>query len=440
MLSFRWFLASTLLLTAVQVVAKELAYYDSLRLVSAMREDERELRLGRAEKLRQTKLSKEDRECLENLEYPELTDIAAKQISDIMTDAEVQDAIGYFQSAPGRKFVKRELEILGEGQFTTTDQAELERFKQRPAGGKLFRDLILKNAAVAAKVAARIDRQLQECAFQRQNELERELPEKSCQAQPVASADNACLAVYAAEGSGKKLRRASVEVNCRRDGRVLTSRVSLPKPDAPIALRWATDSELDILVDGKIKNSSSQSGSGPKVTFIQRQGNDPPLLECMPHLRGGPTLSNSLPVSSTVGGWRTYARPGLCLMTARVMKEDAAGADGDILLQFRQQKPAMAPFASTDLALIVEIDQQSEQPLLVNFGQKRLTLIAHPPRQKHMLTGMAADTLLEGLRSRRAELTVRSGGAQSYSIPVRAADFEFAYTDFKACLASLPAT
>jgi hypothetical protein len=127
-------------------------------------------------------------------------------------------------------------------------------------------------------------------------------------------------------------------------------------------------------------------------------------------------------------------------MTARVMKEDAAGADGDILLQFRQQKPAMAPFASTDLALIVEIDQQSEQPLLVNFGQKRLTLMAHPPRQKHMLTGMAADTLLEGLRSRRAELTVRSGGAQSYSIPVRAADFEFAYTDFKECLASLPAT
>ena len=436
MLSFRSFLTATLLLATAQSAAKEPAYYDSLRLVSAMRDDERMLRLGRAEKLRQSKLSEQDVQCLERLEYSEITAIAAQQISGNLTAAEVQDAIGYFQSAAGRKFVQRELASLGEAQFTTSDQAELERFKQRPAGRKLLRDVILKNAAVQANVAARIDRQLQDCAFQRQNDIERELPEMSCQAQPVASPDNACLATYVAEGSGRKLRRASVEVNCRRDGRVLASRVSLPKPE-PVALRWSMEGDLEILVDGKIKNAASPAGSGPKVSFMSRQGNDPPLLECVPHLRGHPTLANSLPSNSTVGGWRTSARPGLCVMTARVPKEAAAGVGGDILLQFRRQRPAVAPFATTDLALIVEIDQQSEQPLLVNFGQKRLALIAQPPRQQHMLAGMAADALLEGLRSRPADLTVRSGAVPGYSIPVRAVDFEFAHTEFSECLATL---
>src|SRR5688500_13839473 len=118
MVVVRSFLATALLLSAVQSVAKELAYYDSLRLVSAMRDDERMLRLARAEKLTQSKLSDQDIECLDRLEYPELTAVAAERIGENMTSAEVQDALGYFQSASGRKFVKRELGILGETQFT----------------------------------------------------------------------------------------------------------------------------------------------------------------------------------------------------------------------------------------------------------------------------------------------------------------------------------
>jgi hypothetical protein len=127
-------------------------------------------------------------------------------------------------------------------------------------------------------------------------------------------------------------------------------------------------------------------------------------------------------------------------MTARVLKNDVAGAEGDMLLQFRRQSPAVAPFATTDLALIVQIYQQSEQPLLVDFGQKRLTLIAHPPQQTHMLTGQAAEVMLQGLRSRPLELTVRGDGAPSYSIPVRRLDFDFAYAEFTDCLATLGRT
>ena len=435
----RSFLATALLLSAVQSVAKDLAYYDSLRLVSAMREDERMLRVVREEKIQRSRLSQQDLQCLESLEYPELTDIVARHIGYSMTAAEVQDALNYFQSFSGRKFVKRELGILGEAQFATADRAELDKFKQRPAGRKLFGDQVLKNAAVLAEAAQRIDRSLEDCAYVRRNELERELPEKSCQARPVSSSDNLCLATYTAEGNARKPRRASVDVNCRQDGRVLTSRIGLPKPEVPIALRWSANRELEILVDGKVKNAPSSGGSGPKVNFASRQKNDPPLLTCAPKMRGRPTLANALPPNVAVGTWRTYGRPGLCLMTARVPKEQIRGADGDVLLQFRQQKPAMAPFATTDLAVVVAIDQQSERPLFVDFKTRIFDLIAQPPQQQHMLTGSGAQSVLDGLRAGPVELTVRSEDGKSYSIPMRGLDFDFAYAELNECLARLAA-
>lgn len=436
----RSFLATALLLAAVQSVAKDdLAYYESLRLVSAMREDERLLRVVRDEKIQRSRLSPPDLQCLQGLEYSELTDIVARQVGNSMTAAEVQDALDYFQGAGGRKFVKRELGILGEAQFSTTDRAELDRFKQRPAGRKLFGDQVLKNAAVLAEAVQRIDRSLEDCASIRRNNLERELPEKSCQARPVSSSDNACLATYTADGNARKPRRASVDVNCRQDGRVLTSRIGLPKPELPIALRWSANRELDILVDGKVKNAPSSGLSGPKVNFASWQKNDPPLLTCAPHMRGRPTLANALPPNAAVGSWRTYGRPGLCVMTARVPKEQIRGADGEVLLQFRRQKPALAPFGTTDLAVVVAIEQQSERPLFVDFKTRIFDLIAQPPQQQHMLIGPGAQSVLDAVRAGPVDLTVRSEDGKSYSIPMRGLDFDFANAEFSECLAGLAA-
>jgi len=438
MLGLRSFFVAVILTAAAPTLANELTHYDSLRLVSAMREDERMLRLALAQKLRQTGLSGQDMQCLDRFAYPELTDIVADEIGLRMTAAEIRDAIAYFQSSSGRKTVKRELGISGELPMTAAERAELEKFKQRPAGRKLFRDLILKNAAAMAEAMSRLDRHLEDCAIRRQSDAERGILAESCQARPVASSDHVCLATYTAEGNDTKSRRASVEVNCRNDGRLLTSRTVVPDPEARVALRWSDDRELLILLDGKIKNASAV-GSSVKVRFASRQQSDPPL-ECVPKTRGLPSLAESLPLNTTVGAWRAYKSPGLCLMTARVLKKEVAGADGDMLLQFRHQTPAAAPFASTDLAFIVQIYQQSEQPLLVDFGQQRLAMIAQPPRQTHMLIGQAAEVLLQDLRSRALELTVRRAGAQNYSIPVRRQDFDFAYVEFSECLATLETT
>jgi hypothetical protein len=406
-----------------------------------MREDEVMLRMARAEKLQRTKLSQQDLQCLDSVEYPELTEIVARQVAYNMTPAEVQDALNYFQTASGQKFVRRELDLLGETQFTTLDQAELERFKQRPAGRKLFGDMILQSAEVRAAAAERIERVLGDCAFARQNDLEREIPEKSCQARPVSSSDNVCLATYVAEGNVKKPRRASVEVNCRDGGRVLTSRIALARPEDPVALRWSVDRDLQILIDGKIKNAPASVGSVARVSFGSwEKKKDPPLLTCVGQERGRPTLANTLPPTATVGGWRAYSRVGLCLMTARVPKDDIRGATGDVLLQFRRQKPAAVPFATTDLALLVEIDQLSDRALFVEYDNRRFGLISQPPRQRHMLTGMPAEIVLDRMKANPVELAVRSDGAPGYSVPMRALDFDFANQQFAECSAALGST
>lgn len=440
MLSLRSFVLTICLVAAGPSVAKELADYDSLRLVSAMREDERMLRSALVEKLRRTGLSEQDMDCLDRFDYPEITDIVASQISVKMTAAEIRDAIGYFQSLSGRKVIKRELGTAGEVPFSKSDQAELDKFKQRPAGRKLFRDLILRNAAATAEVMTRLDRHLQSCAYRRQSDAERGVPTQICQARPVPSLDNVCLATYTAEGNATEPDRASVEVNCRNQGRVLTSRFILPTPEERVALRWSDARELQILLDGNIKNAAAPANSSVKISFASRRKNDPPPLECVPQRRGRPTLAETLPLNVTVGGWRAYGRPGLCLMTARVLKKEVAGADGDMLLQFRRQAPATTPFATTDLALVVEIYQQGEQPLLVDFAQKRLTLVAQPPHQTHMLAGPDAEAALQSLRSAPLELTVRRADAPSYTIPIRRVDFDFAYAGFSECLATLGST
>ena len=440
MLGLRLFYVTALVLVAGQSIAKGVTEYDSLRLVGAMREDERMLRSALAEQLRRTGLSQQDSECLDRFEYPDLTDIVASAISARMTAAEVRDALAYFQGSGGRKFVKRELEPTGGVTFTKADQAELDKFKRRSAGRKLFRDRMLKNPAAMAEVMARLDRHRQDCAFRRQSDLERGIPQESCQARPVASSDNVCLATYTAEGNDKKPQRSSIELNCRNDGRVLTSRIGLPDPEAPVALRWSNDRELVVLMNGKVRNASPRAGSSIKVRFASRKKSDPAPVECVPQARGRPTLAEALPPSAAVGGWRAYARPGLCQMTARVLQKEVIGADGDMLLQFRRQARAVPPFATTELALVVQVYQQKEQPLQVGFGQKRLSLIAQPPRQMHMLVGQAAEVLLQGVRSRSIELTVRREGAPSFFIPLRRLDFEPAYATFSECLATLGKT
>jgi hypothetical protein len=131
------------------------------------------------------------------------------------------------------------------------------------------------------------------------------------------------------------------------------------------------------------------------------------------------------------------------MMTARVPKEEVPGADGDMLLQFRQQNPASLPFATTRLTFVVQIYQlqvREERPLLISAGRTRLEMIEHAPQQMHMLTGNAAAAILKDLTSKPTELTVQYSATQSYAIPVRRQDFDFAYADFAECLAGLKAT
>ncbi len=431
-----------------QSTAEEANYYDSLRLVNAMREDELMLLAVRAAKALRNEPVEPDAKCFDRYEYPELTDIPARQISEQMTGSEVEDALRYFQSDAGRNFVRRnELalkgKVAGAQKLSTAEHVELERFKRRPAGRKLLGKLITKQPELMTEAITRVNQHLDHCAYLRHTKAERQEPPPSCKSKMVASPDNVCLASYEALGSAAKPDSATVHVNCRHHGRMLTTRIDLALPEFPVALRWTKGRELEILVEAEnLRFSTSNRGNQiQRFRLASREPNDPPVLNCLPVSPDHPTLAAVLPLSTTVAAWRTYRAPGLCMMTARIPKEDVPGADGDMLLQFRRQQRAALPFATSRLALIVQIYQPAnERPLLVDAGKDRLAMIEHAPQMTHMLTGKPAETLLQSLVTKPAELTVTPEGAPSYQIPVRRQDFDFANGDFSDCLASLKAT
>jgi len=444
MFSFRLAIVAALVLTASctrEPKAPAPEYFDSLRLVSAMREDELMLLTVRSAKA--SAVDAQDRACLDRYEFTELTDIAARRISDGMTAPEVEEAIKYFQSASGRKFVRRsESELTGKpadaDQLTAPEQAELEQFQQKSAGRKLLQERITANTASIAEATSRFDRHVEDCVYMRQNEPDRLIPREVCKSKAVASADNVCLANYVAEGSGAN-REARVEADCYHHGKSLRSTIEMP-PDSPVALRWSPSRELQVLIQNDRLRIVSQTGATATQRFsvaIRKRG-DPPVLECLPAgaLHTHPSVIWGMPISTTIAAWRAHRLPGLCLMTARIPKEQVPGAQSDMMVQFRRHQKATLPFATSRLAFLAQI---TEQPAHVTLGSSELELIEHNP-QLHMLTEKDAEALLQSLASQPGQLTVKPEGAPEYSIPLSRQDFDFAYADFSECLAGLKTT
>jgi hypothetical protein len=294
-----------------------------------------------------------------------------------------------------------------------------------------------------AEAIPSVNQHLEHCAYLRDTQNDPHAPQKSCESRPIASLDNVCLATYVAEGDAANRSRATIEVDCRHHGRGLRSEIDLPEPQFPVALRWSKSRELEILIDkpGVRITSAGRSNSAQRFRVASRQATDPPVLECLPVSRDHPTLAEHLPMAITVGAWRAYRRPGVCLMTARIPKEEVPGADGDTLLQFRRMKHATLPFATSRLAFVVQTYQTyNPRPLLVDLGEHRLAMIQHPQEMNHIISGKVAETLLKNLQQNPAEVRVTPEGAPSYTIPIRRQDFDFAYSDFSECLSTLKAS
>jgi hypothetical protein len=402
-----------------------------------MREDELMLLAVRSAKA--SAFDPQDAACLDRYEFPELTDIPARRISDGLTASEVEDALKYFQSASGRKFVRRaELELTGKlaeaEQLTAAEQAELEQFKQRRAGRKLLQDRMTADAPSMTEATARFDRYVENCVYERQSESERLTPNAVCKSKAIASADNVCLARYVAQGSGAN-REASVETECRHHGKSLRSTIEMP-PDSPVALRWSPSRELQVLIQNDRLRIVSQTGTTATQRFsvaVRKRG-DPPVLDCLPE-----SFAPTLPMSTTIATWRAHGGPGMCFMTARIRKDDIPGAQADVLVQFRRSQAAALPFATSQLAFVAQINETNDQPNHLSFGSSPLALIGQQP-QLHMLEGKDAEALLQSLGSQPGQLTVKPEAAPEYSFALSRQDFDFAYADFSECLAGLKTT
>lgn len=439
--------AITLALLGVHAkgIAGEPTYYDALRLVAAMREDELMLLAIRAtadKRVTRGEIKQEDIACLEALEFPEVTDIAARRISERLSAAEVTEAIAFFQGASGRQFTRRrELFLTGKpaaaGSLTATDAAAVTAFKGTSAGRKLLTQRITSNAGAMREALARVDPLFGECAYEREVRAERAYPTGYCESRPVASADHVCLAKYVTREKSTSRHVAEIEVNCLRDGQALRSTIEYSRPQAPVALRWEDPRRIVILVDDpkiRIVSSHSPESAPQRFRFASRQAGDPPVVKCLPK-DFDHSLASVLPMPTGVGSWRSYRSNGVCQMTARV-RGGVPGVMEHVLLHFRQQKRPAHPFASTSLVFAAQLFLPSSQVMLAQ-GSNRMQLIDSSNQQVHMLEGRAATSLLNALRTQPAQVEAKPIVGAAYAIPVSQEDFAFALRDFEACVKSL---
>jgi hypothetical protein len=444
--------ASALALVCIHTncIAAEPTYFDSLRLVAAMREDELMLLAIRAtveKRIARGELKAEDVECLERMKFPEVTDIPARRISEKLTAAEVSDGLAFFQGFTGRKFVRRtELALTGRLRagseaFSAADAAALLAFKQQPAGHKLLGLRIGSNAVAMSEAIARMDPVLQDCAYEREVRTERRAAPGYCESRPLASTDHVCLATYVTKEKSDARHEAEIRVNCERDGRLLQSTIENPHPAKPVALRWEEPRQLVILIeDPKMRIVSSTRGesAAQRVRFASRQAGDPPALKCLPR-KYESTLETAFPVPSGVAAWRTYRDRDVCHMTSRVPEGAIPGQKGDVLLHFGQHKRPSLPFATTSLVFGAQISQPQRARLFLKHSTSRMDMIAMGNQQLHILEGRAATSLFNTLRSKASQISVQPSVGNTYVIPVSQQDFTFAVHEFEACLKSLGA-
>jgi hypothetical protein len=426
-------------------IAGEPTYYDALRLVAAMREDELMLLAISAtadKRVTRGEIEQEDIACLEALEFPEVTDIAARRISGQLSAAEVTEAIAFFQGASGRQFTRRRELFLGgmlpAGEsIAAADAAAVTAFKNTSAGRKLLTERITNDAGAMSEALARIDPVLSDCAYEREVRAARGYPTGYCESRPIASADHICLAKYVTKERSSARHAAEIEVSCTRDGRGLRSQIGLDLPEIPVALQWEDPRRIVILVDDpkiRIVSANSPESAPQHFRFAPRGAGDPPVVKCLPK-DFDHSLASVLPMPTGVGAWRSYRSNGVCQMTSRV-RNGVPGVMEHALLHFRQQKRPAHPFASTSLVFAAQLYLPSSQVMLAQ-GSNRMQLIDASNQQIHMLEGRAATSLLNALRNQPAQVDAKPIAGEAYAIPVSQEDFAFALRDFEACVKSL---
>ncbi|HVF18397.1 MAG TPA: hypothetical protein VNA21_15855, partial [Steroidobacteraceae bacterium] len=367
-----------------------------------------------------------------------VTDIPARRISERLTDAEVRDAIDFFQGTTGRKFVRRSELALTRGlsakseALSASEVATMSTFKKGSAGQKLLSESVGTNAAAMSDALARIDPELQDCALNRQIRTERRPPPGYCESRAVASPDHACLAVSVTKEKSAARHAAEVRISCRRNGDVLQTIVEHPRPQMPIALRWEEPRQLVILLDDpdtRMISSTRSETAAQRYRFASRQARDPAPLQCLPRNRG----AMSLPVPTAIAAWRTYRSDDVCQMTSRIPADSVPGISGHVLLNFSQHKTPALPFATTSLVLAVQI-YGTDEPLHLEYEEERLLLIEGGNQQMHILEGRGAESVFNALRSKPLRIHLQPSVGEPYEIPLSQQDFVFAAQDFETCL------
>jgi len=117
-------------------------------------------------------------ECMQHVESGAFTDTFAKVLADQLSPEELQQALAFYQSDPGKKFVVAQsvstYEQFGypppqqKPQLTEAESAAVDAFGQTPAGTKLLGDAVLTNSDQGRQAARAKILELQDACEKKQ--------------------------------------------------------------------------------------------------------------------------------------------------------------------------------------------------------------------------------------------------------------------------------
>ena len=441
---------AALSLLASSGVMAEASYAETIRLVRSMREDEMIMVGLQAKFAQEIKAGNgaEHASCVARLNYPMLTDLIASGISPQLSDAEVAEAIEFYRSPVGRKFLARGYQELAQNlppdpnHLSVEEKLALGKFAKRPVGRKLLQERITLSQPVMSKAMVRIKMAFDDCVSEIEG-IEGVTFVETCTTAPLVTSDNACYVEQVFEGYPKRPAddETSIKARCSGDGAGHSYPIARYQGHVKhIDLRWLDARTVEVTTPTGVKPLGNVRPGAVRAQFKQLPAAQLKPKQCWKDVSSLHLTRVDMDELLSQTFWMSYGEPGRCLLSKRIEMAQLPEADRNSVVQFRRVKSPEYPYATDQLVFFEAFSTQvhTRSVRIRGAGVDGVELKPGGRIAGFHLVGAPAEAVLKQVAAgAKLTLEVQPAAGKAFTIPLDATDFAWANSEFGACLRSL---
>ncbi|WP_331153240.1 DUF2059 domain-containing protein [Steroidobacter sp.] len=441
---------ATLGLLASSGAVAEASYSETIRLVRSMREDEMIMAGLQAKFAQEIKAGNgpQHASCVAQLKYPMLTGLIASGISPRLSDAEVAEAIQFYRSPVGRKFLERGYQELAQNlppdpdHLSTEEKVALGKFGKRPVGRKLLQDRITLSEPIMQKAMMRLKMAFDDCVTEIEG-IEGVIVTKTCTTAPVVTSDNACYVEQVLEGYPKRPAEdeTSIRARCSGDGRGHSYPIARYQGHVKnIDLRWLDARTVEVTAPTGAKPVGDVRPGEVRAQFKQLPAAKIKPQQCWNDVSSLHLTRIDMDELLSQTYWMSYGEAGRCLLSKRIEMAQLPGANRNSVVQFRRVKSPEYPYATDQLVFFETFSTQvnTRSVRVRGAGIDDVELKPGGRIAGFQLVGAHAETVLKQLASgTKLTLEVQPAAGAAFTIPLDTNDLAWAHQDFATCLNTL---